>query len=164
MPALTEIANSVGEQLKATNATISVAESSTAGLISAALLSIPGASAYYRAGSVVYTLEARKQLLGITRADVEGLEPLTEAMVLKFAEVARAQFDCTWSIAELGVAGPTGARYGHAPGLSVIAVDGPKPLTATINTGNADREDNMWAFTQAAFDLLDQAMQLHHET
>ena len=139
-------------------ATVAVAESSTGGLISAALLAVPGASTYYRGGSVVYTLEARRELLGIRRADVEGLQPLTEEMTARFAARARGQLDATWAIAELGVAGPTPARYGHEPGLSVLAVDGPHPMTRVIQTGSDDREANMWRFTEAALALLVEAL------
>jgi PncC family amidohydrolase len=138
--------------------TVAVTESSTGGLISASLLAVPGASAYYRGGSVVYTLESRKVLLGVTGEDVRGLEPLTEAMVAQFARVAREQLDTTWAIAELGVAGPTGARYGHPPGISVLAVDGPCCLTTTVETGSDDREANMWRFTEAAIDLLERSL------
>lgn len=154
MSELSHLATSVAQALKAAGATVTVAESSTGGLISAALLAVPGASAYFVGGSVVYTLASRKALLGITREDVAGLEPLTEAMVRRFAEAARRRLDTTWSIAELGVAGPTGARYGHPPGISVIAVDGPRPRSLTIETGSDDREANMWRFTRAALDLL----------
>ena len=148
----------VAEQLKLAGHSVAVAESSTAGLISASLLAVPGASAFFRGGSVIYTLEARKALLGIRRSDVEGLEPLTEAMAMRFAQQAREQLDTTWAIAELGVAGPTGARYGHPPGISVIAIDGPCPMSTTVQTGSAAREDNMWAFTHAAITLLAKAI------
>jgi PncC family amidohydrolase len=158
MNSLTDMAKDAGARLKERGETIAVAESSTGGLISAALLAVPGASAFYLGGTVIYTLEARRKILGLTRADVEGLEPLTEAMVLRFAEVAREQLNTTWAIAELGVAGPTGARYGHAPGLSVIAVDGPTPLCTTVSTGSSAREANMWAFTKQAIALLEQAL------
>ena len=134
--------------------TVAVAESSTAGLISASLLAVPGASAYYGGGSVIYTLASRRELLGISKADVEGLEPLTEAMVLRFAGRAREQLNATWGIAELGVAGPTGARYGHPPGISVVGISGPVERSTTIKTGSADRERNMWDFTSAALGLL----------
>ena len=155
---LTPLFETTAPLLKSRNQTVAVAESSTAGLISAALLAIPGASSYYKGGSVIYTLESRRELLGIRRADVEGLEPLTEAMVQKFAELARKQLDATWAIAELGVAGPTGARYGHPPGISVIAVQGPVCMSCTIETHSDNREENMWAFTKAACDLLHQAV------
>ena len=155
---VTAAVSQLAEQLRQLEHNVAVAESSTAGLISASLLAVPGASAYFRGGSVIYTLESRRELLGIRRSDVEGLEPLTEAMVMKFAERARSQLDATWGLAELGVAGPTGARYGHPAGISVLAVDGPVRLTRTITTGSADREENMWTFTAAALDLLSEAV------
>ena len=158
MSDLEELGRAAADSLVQAGATVAVAESSTGGLISAALLAVPGASAYYRGGSVIYTLEARRELLGIRRADVEGLEPLTEAMTARFAARARRQLAATWAVAELGVAGPTPARYGHAPGISVLAVDGPRPMTRVIQTGSDDREANMWRFTQAALELLVEAL------
>lgn len=157
-PSLLNLGLPAGERLKASQETVAVAESSTGGLISAALLAVPGASAYFQGGSVIYTLAARKVLLGITKEDVAGAEPLTELMVSRFAEVARQQLGTTWALSELGVAGPTPARYGHAAGLSVIAVAGPRPRAITIETGSADREENMWRFTEAALSLLAEAV------
>ena len=157
-PQLAGIAEECATLLRQRNETVVVSESSTGGLISACLLAVPGASAYFDGGAVVYTLNSRKAYLQLTRADVEGLEPLTEAMAANFAQVARAQMGTTWAIAELGVAGPTGARYGHPPGISVIAVDGPVSLATTIETQSDQREGNMWAFTRAACDLLTNAL------
>ncbi len=154
MADLTRHTAEIAKLLMARGETIAVAESSTAGLISASLLAVPGASAYFTGGSVIYTLASRRELLGVRKADVEGLEPLTEAMVLRFAERARDQLGATWGIAELGVAGPTGARYGHPPGISVIGIHGPREASITIETGSADRERNMWTFTRGALDLL----------
>lgn len=149
---------SVGELLKARGETVAVAESSTGGLIAASLLSVAGASAYFLGGSVVYTLLSRRELLKIRAADVEGLSPLSEPMVERFATRARAQLDATWGIAELGAAGPAGARYGHPAGTCVLAVVGPVTLTTTVQTGSDDREANMWQFTGAAISLLEQAL------
>jgi len=158
MPDLKSLAEAPAVLLKRKEHNIAVTESSTGGLISAALLSIPGASQYFMGGSVVYTLPSRKEILGISRADVDGMEPLTEEMVMAFAKKARTQLNTTWGIAELGVAGPTGARYGHPPGISVLAVNGPVQMSRTIETRSADREANMWAFTKAALDLLTDAI------
>lgn len=160
---LSGLAETAAARLTAANQTIAVAESSTGGLISAALLAVPGASAYYLGGSVVYTLQSRRHILGIRRDDVAGLEPLTEAMVERFAVKAQEQLGATWGIAELGVAGPTPAGYGPpgegiAAGQSVIAVTGPKTLTTTVSTGHNDREKNMWEFTAAALTLLANAV------
>lgn len=159
MADLTTYSAGLAEVLKARGETVAVAESSTAGLISASLLAVPGASAYYAGGSVIYTLASRRELLGIHKADVEGLEPLTEAMVMRFAARAREQLDATWGVAELGVAGPTGARYGHPAGISVIGISGPKDSSTTIETGSTNREENMWVFTRTALQLLAAAIE-----
>lgn len=155
---LAQLGESVARCLRRTGQTVAVAESSTGGLLSASLLAVPGASAWFLGGSVVYTARSRRNILGIRAEDVAGLEPLTEAMAARFAGFARRQLDATWGIAELGVAGPTGARYGHPPGTSVIAIDGPVCRCASIRTGSADREDNMWRFTEAALALLEEAI------
>lgn len=164
MQNLEELGRPAAAALVAAGATVAVAESSTGGLISAALLAVPGASTYYRGGSVIYTLEARRELLGIRRADVEGLQPLTEAMTARFAERAQRQLAAIWAVAELGVAGPTPARYGHAPGLSVLAIAGPRPMTRVVQTGSDDRQANMWRFTAAALALLAEAVRANSTT
>ena len=135
---LTHMAEEVAELLRRRGDTIVVAETSTGGLISSALLAVPGASAYYKGGSVLYTYESRKKLLGIKGQDVEGLAPMSEAMVMAFAQKAQAQFASTWAIAELGIAGPTGVAYGEA-GSSVIGIAGPNPVSALLNTGSSER-------------------------
>lgn len=137
---------------------MAIAESSTGGLIAASLLSVAGASAYFLGASVVYTLISRRELLRIRAIDVEGLQPLSEPMVQRFAVRAREQLGATWGIAELGAAGPAGARYGHPAGTCVLAVDGPVSLTTTLSTGSSDREANMWQFTSEAITLLEQAL------
>jgi PncC family amidohydrolase len=156
---LTDTISRIAERLKSRGETIAVAESSTGGLISASLLAVPGASAYFLGGSTVYTLVSRRELLRITGADVEGLEPLSEPMLLKFAQKAREQLGATWGIAELGAAGPTGARYGHPAGTSVIGIAGPVVRSMTIETGSNDREANMWRFTTLAMNLLADALE-----
>ena len=162
MHALTTHSAPIAELLTRHDADVAVAESSTGGLISASLLAVPGASAYFQGGSVIYTLASRKEVLRIQREDVAGMDPLTEEMVLAFAKRARTQLQTTWGVAELGVAGPTGARYGHPAGISVIGIDGPTPQARTVNTGSSDREENMWAFTQAALNLFSEVLQAHY--
>ena len=154
---LTHMAEEVAELLRRRGDTIVVAETSTGGLISSALLAVPSASAYYKGGSVLYTYESRKKLLGIKGQDVKGLAPMSEAMVMAFAHKAQAQFASTWAIAELGIAGPTGVVYGEA-GSSVIGIAGPNPVSALLNTGSSERADNMWRFTGHALSLLCKAL------
>jgi nicotinamide-nucleotide amidase len=144
----------IAERLKAAGESIGVAESSTAGLISAVLLAVPGASAYFRGGGVIYTTHARSGLLGITKEALTGMRPSTEPYALLMARTVRERLGATWGLGETGATGPTGNSYGDAPGHSCIAVVGPVERSITLETGSADREANMWAFTDAALALL----------
>jgi PncC family amidohydrolase len=151
-------ATEVAARLKARGETIAVAESSTGGMISAALLAVPGASAYFLGGAVVYTRAARLVLLGISAA-MAGMRPSTEAYALLAARTARGRFATTWAIGETGATGPTGNRYGDAPGHSCIAIAGTAERAITIETGSTERYANMSAFTAAALDLLMQVLE-----
>jgi nicotinamide-nucleotide amidase len=155
-------AERIAAKLKAKKETVSVAESSTAGMISAALLAIPGASAYFIGGAVVYTRQSRTELLRVTEAEfaaLTGITPSTEPYALLFARKIKERLGTTWAIGETGTAGPTGSRYGHAAGHSCIAVIGPNGERATtVETAKDDRVDNMRAFSLAALDLFEKAL------
>jgi PncC family amidohydrolase len=155
---LSRLAASVAARLVARRETVAVSESSTGGLISAALLSIPGASAYFLGGGVIYTQAARRTLLGIPDDAVRGIRSSTEAYALLKARTVRERLGTTWGLSETGAAGPTGNRYGDAAGHSCIAVAGPAERAHTIETGQSDREANMWAFTRAALELLEASL------
>ena len=158
MITLSEQAAAVAEILKARKNTVAVAESSTGGLISANLLAVPGASAYFLGGTVIYTLRARRELLGIDKVTLDRQQPLTDAYVTLCAERIRARLDATWGIAELGATGPAGTSYGHPPGICVLAVVGPVTVTRRLEPGSPDREGNMQTFTRAALELLHEAL------
>lgn len=158
MNELLPLARDVAEALKSRRASVGVAESSTGGLISATLLAVPGASAYFLGGGVIYTMAARRALLGISDETLRGMKPLSADYVTLCARTVREKLGATWGVGELGAAGPAGTRYGHPPGISVLAVDGPVTMTRPVETGNADREENMRAFTRAALELLLEAV------
>lgn len=149
----------VATLLKTRRETVAVAESSTGGLIAATLLAVPGASAYFLGGTVVYTRESRKVFLNLPMDKLRGLKPLTEAMVRIFAETIRDDLGATWGIAELGVAGPGGTPYSAEVGISVIAVAGPIVSSETVRTGLDNREKNMRQFAERALLLLEKTIQ-----
>jgi nicotinamide-nucleotide amidase len=134
--------------------TIAVAESSTGRLIAAALLAVPGASAYFLGGAVVYTKAARAALLGIGEAEMKDLRPATEAYALLIAHRVRERSGAIWGLGETGATGPSGNRYGDPAGHTYIAVAGPAERALTLRTGNSERLPNMDAFTRRALDLL----------
>jgi nicotinamide-nucleotide amidase len=143
-----------GALLRSRNQTVAVSESSTGGLISAALLSVPGASAYFIGGGVIYTRQARNAFLQIDDEAMSGMRGASEPYALLTARIARDHCGASWGIGETGATGPTGNRYGDAAGHSCIAVVGARERVITIETGRADRLANMYAFTMAALELL----------
>lgn len=158
MESLLPIAARVGALLKERKETLCISESSAGGLISAALLAVPGASAYFLGGAVVYTREARTELLGLTREELAGVPPSTEAYALVLARGARARLSTTWCLAEIGATGPTGNRYGYNAGHACFAVAGPREASVTLETGNGDRIGNMRRFGMGALELLEQTL------
>lgn len=155
MSELTTIASALGTLLKERKETVAVAESSAGGLISAALLAVPGASAYFLGGGVIYTQAARRVLLQLPDGSVQGVRASTEAYALLKARAIRELLGTTWGVAETGASGPSGNRYGDPPGHACIAVAGPVERAITLETGHGDRERNMWAFAKAALELLE---------
>jgi nicotinamide-nucleotide amidase len=157
-PALLARAAELARLLRERHETVGVAESSAGGLISAALLSVPGASAYFLGGAVVYTGKARMALMGLTRESVAGMRSSSEPYALLLARTARENLGATWGLSETGAAGPSGNGYGDPAGHSCIAVSGGMDLARTLRTGSSDREANMTAFALAALDLLAAAL------
>ncbi|HYF08916.1 MAG TPA: CinA family protein [Acetobacteraceae bacterium] len=159
MQTLLADAAAIGALLKARGETVAVAESSTGGLVAAALLAAPGASAYMLGGGVIYTRQARAGLLGITEADLAGFRPATERYAQLLAGRVRERLGAHWGLGESGATGPTGNRYGDPAGHACIAVNGPLARSLTIETGSADRVANMRAFAAGLLALLRDALE-----
>lgn len=159
MEELFALGEKVGARLKARGETIAVAESSSGGLISTALLAVPGASAYFLGGGVIYTPKARAVLMDIPKRDVVSMRSASEPYALLLARTARERLAATWGISETGAAGPTGNPYGDAAGHTCVAISGPADAALTIETGSADRVANMRTFAAEALNLLLRAIE-----
>lgn len=142
--------------------TIAVAESSSGGLIAAALLSVAGASAYFVGAAVIYTQTARDQLIGIDDDAMQGCRSASEPYAQLLAKRIRQIHHSDWGLAETGAAGPTGNRYGDAAGHCCIAVSGPQNLSLTIETQATDRLANMQRFSEQALTALHTALLAEH--
>ena len=158
MATLTEMSSSLGELLKSTGQTLAVSESAGGGLISATLVAVPGASAYYVGGVVVYTRVAQRGLLQVPDQAMEGIRASSEPYAILNAKTVRQSLGTTWALSETGASGPTGNRYGDSAGHSCIAVAGPVERAITVETGDSDREANMWKFAAAALELLEECV------
>lgn len=160
MQTLLPLARDVAALLVQRKETLAVAESSAGGLLAAALLAVPGASAYFLGGAVVYTARARRLLMGITNEEMTGLRSSSEPYAALLATRSRERFGSTWGLAETGASGPSGNSYGDAPGHTCIALSGPDRQgvmvvqAMTLETREADRERNMRAFAAAALSAL----------
>ena len=154
MKELVAIAEQIAAQLIARKQTIAVAESSTGGLISAALLAVPGASAYFLGGGVIYTRDARRILMDIPDDAMKGIRSASEPYAKLLASQIRQRFSTDWGLSETGATGPTGNRYGDAAGHSCMAVAGPAAEVMTLETGGNDRFANMQVFAATALKLL----------
>jgi nicotinamide-nucleotide amidase len=153
MQTLLPLAEKIATRLVARKEKIAIAEGSAGGLISAALLAVPGASAYFLGGAVVYTIAARR-LIGISDADMKGIRAASEPYALLLAKRVRERHEATWGLSETGAAGPTGNRYGDPAGHTCIGIAGPTERAITLRTGSADRQANMRAFSMRALELL----------
>ena len=154
MGELNAAAGAIGAALKERKQTIAVAESSAGGLINASLVAVPGASAFYLGGGIIYTKVGRTALLGIEAQDVKGMRSASEPYAQLLAKRVREKLGATWGLSETGASGPTGNSYGDAPGHACIAVSGPREMVLTVQTASADREANMREFTRRALTLL----------
>src|SRR3954469_21790339 len=154
MKELIGIAEQIAAKLVERKQTIAVAECSTGGLISAALLAVPGASAYFLGGAVVYTRDARRLLMDIPDDAMKGIRSASEPYAKLLASQARTRFATDWGLSETGATGPPGNRYGDAAGHSCMAVAGPRNAVFTLETGGSDRHANMQAFAGTALNLL----------
>ena len=154
MKDLVAIAEKIAGRLIEQRQTIAVAESSTGGLISAALLAVPGASAYFLGSAVVYTRDARRILMDIPDEAMKGIRSASEPYAQLLANRIRQRFSTDWGLSETGATGPTGNRYGDAAGHSCMAVAGLSQSVTTIETGSADRLANMQVFAATALNLL----------
>ena len=158
MPDLDPMATSVAAALREHQHTVSVSESSGGGLISACLVAVPGASDYYVGGVVSYTRDSQKGFLHVPDEAMQGIRASTEAYALLNARALRETVGTTWALSETGASGPTGNRYGDSAGHACIAVSGPVERSITVETGDSDREANMWVFARRALDLLEECI------
>ena len=154
MKDLVATAEKIAAKLIERRQTIAVAESSTGGLISAALLAVPGASAYFLGGGVIYTREARRILMDIPDDAMKGIRSASEPYAQLLASQIRQRFSTDWGLSETGATGPSGNRYGDAAGHSCTAVAGPQTAVTTLETGSAERLANMHSFAATALNLL----------
>lgn len=154
MESLLPLAEKAADLLKSRSEKIAIGESSVGGLVSAALIAQAGASAFFLGSTVIYTREAGRILRDRSTLKLEGLEPLTPEFAQAMADGFKIQMGSDWATSEMGAAGPAGSPYGPKPGTAVVAVSGPVSKARLVETGSADRIENMRLFGKAQLELL----------
>lgn len=158
MDRLLPLADQVGRALIARGETLAISESSSGGLISAALLAVPGASTFYRGAGIIYTPYAFKGLMGLTREDIEGMRSATEPYAVFMARTIREKLRATWGLCETGASGPTSNGYGDDAGHVCVGVVGDIEISRTVETGLSDRTENMYLFAETALNLFQEQL------
>ncbi len=152
------LAGRIAQLLTQRKETLAVAESSAGGLINAALVAVPGASAFYLGGCIVYTGASRAGFLSIMSEEMKGKRSASEPYAQLAARRVREKLGATWGVCETGASGPTGNRYGDAAGHACLAVSGPVEKVITLETRSTEREANMRVFAQRALELLESCL------
>ena len=148
----------VGALLRTRGLTVSTAESCTGGLVAHRLTNIPGSSRYVERGVVVYSNEAKEELLGVPRDLLKAhgavSAPVAEAMVRGVCRVGHT----ACGIAVTGIAGPDGGSAEKPVGTVFVAVASPAGVEVRRFRFPGGRVAVKWQSAQAALDMLRRAL------
>ncbi len=134
--------------------TVATAESLTGGGVAARLTSVAGSSAYVLGGIVAYANGAKRDLLGVPQAVLDGIGAVSEACARAMAEGARRAFGADVAVATTGIAGPGGATARKPVGLVYVAAAGPAGTACEEFRFAGDRTAVTAAATEAALTML----------
>lgn len=136
---LLELATSVGERLRATDATVATAESITGGLLASTLTDVPGSSDYVDRGFVTYAYDAKRQVLCVERELLDDHGAVSEPVAVSMARGARDVADVTWGLGVTGIAGPTGAMPEKPIGTVFVGIAHAAPWGSGRSFARAQR-------------------------
>lgn len=109
--------------------TLATAESLTGGLVASTLVGVPGASAVFRGGLVVYATELKARLAGVSETLLDAVGPVHPDVAVALATGAQQRCSATWGVGTTGVAGPD-SQDGHPVGTVFVGISGPQGRTA----------------------------------
>lgn len=163
---LIPLAQGAAAALRESKGTVTVFEATTAGLVQAALQTVPGASGYTTCGGITYHTSRATPLLG---RDMSSPKPSNseeymnakKTLTAGIAKRMRGEVGAVWSVSESGACGPTFNVPDMAAGFTVVSVCGPIERSVLVRSSHARREENMWGFAKAALDLLQECVREH---
>lgn len=137
-----------------TGITLSTAESCTGGSISAQITAVPGASGMFQGAAVVYSNQAKMDVLGVLSETLTQYGAVSEPTVKEMAEGARRVFRTDYAIATSGIAGPGGGTETKPVGTVCIAVAGPSETRMQTFHFKNDRAINIERTVVAGLTML----------
>lgn len=147
--------DNIGQMLKEKGCKISTAESCTSGYISSILTSIPGSSDYFEGSLVVYSNEAKINVLGIEKELIEKYTEVSEQVAIRMAERVKKVMKTDYSIATTGYADINGYGTEENPaGTIYIAISTPEKTISKKLVFEEDRSRNIYLATLEAIELL----------
>ena len=152
------IEKSVATLLKNNNKTLSVAESLTGGKIAAQLVSVPGASSYFKGGFITYTAELKMQLLGVKKEVIEKYTVVSKQVAKEMAVGCLEKLKTDYAIAVTGNAGPTTDHNDKSIGLVYIAIASQSNVEVHEFNFGQPREKVINRTVTKAFELLNASL------
>lgn len=148
----------VGRLLQAQGLTLSVAESCTGGLLGHRITSVPGSSAWFERGVLVYSNRAKQELLGVPEAVLQAHGAVSAPCAEAMARGAAALGASACALAITGIAGPDGGTPAKPVGTVFVGLAVAGAVTSRRFRFTGDRAAIKWESTQAALDLLRRAL------
>lgn len=148
------LAEVVGAALRREGKTLATAESCTAGLVSAAITDVPGASAWFRGGLVAYDDSVKMSLAGVQAGTLAVHGAVSEPTARELARAARERCGSDYGLGVTGIAGPGGGSPDKPVGLVYVAVDDAQGAVAQRLLLSGDRALIRARTVSAILDLL----------
>lgn len=157
-----ELVGNIAELLRSRNQTLAISEAACGGLLSAYIISVPGASNFYIGGKLVYALKQRLKLSGWSEDEISHYMGPSEQVALKLARTTKYELGSTFVLSETGFAGPTTnlhmlnlASDVDKVGTVYLGLSGPGgEVSCERHTDSGNRSENMAAFAKMGLEFL----------
>jgi nicotinamide-nucleotide amidase len=149
-----ELPEVIGKMLLGRGATLAVAESCTGGLVGKLLTDIPGSSAYFMGGAIVYSNELKTKLLGVPSVTIEQHGAVSAETARYMAEGIKNISGATLGLSLTGIAGPDGGTPEKPVGLTYIGLATPVTTNAREFRYTSDRDGNRVRAASTALDMV----------
>jgi nicotinamide-nucleotide amidase len=149
------LASVVGDLLRKTNETVSVAESCTGGGLGAIFTEIPGSSDYFMGGIISYDNRVKISVLGVNPEDLTQFGAVSHPVAKQMALGVREKLGTSWGLSITGIAGPGGGTQTKPVGLVYVGIACPDGTVESVEYRLGERRDRETIRTLSAYNALD---------